>query len=200
MHIFIILPLTICYSYYTGNPLKERRLISAFSTHLILGINTIVIEEVKVNISWDTYVLTYSVEQSSSRGANRFAASQEIPRILRNPKVHYRIHKWPPPVSILSQLNPVRTPTSHFLKIHSNIILPYTPGSSPWSLSLRFSHKNPVHASPLPHKRYMPRPPISFFSILSPAQYWVRSTYHEAPHYEGDLVLTLSNESILSFP
>ena len=26
-------------------------------------------------------------------------------------------------------------------------------------------------------------PPISFFSILSPAQYWVRSTDHSAPHY-----------------
>ena len=25
--------------------------------------------------------------------------------------------------------------------------------------------------------------PISFFSILSPAQYWVRSTNHLAPHY-----------------
>jgi hypothetical protein len=26
-------------------------------------------------------------------------------------------------------------------------------------------------------------PPISFFSILSPEQYWVRVTDHKAPHY-----------------
>ena len=37
--------------------------------------------------------------QSPSWAANRFAASQEIPRISRNPKVHYRTHKRPPPVN-----------------------------------------------------------------------------------------------------
>jgi hypothetical protein len=32
------------------------------------------------------------------------------------------------------------------------------PGCPQWSLSLRFPHQNPTHASLLPHPRYMPRP------------------------------------------
>ena len=83
--------------------------------------------------------------QSPSWQANWFAASQEIPRISRNPKVHYRTHKRPPPVCIPAQFNPVHIPTSHFLEIHPNIIHPSTPRSPLWSLSLRLPHQDPIH-------------------------------------------------------
>jgi len=43
--------------------------------------------------------------------ANRFAAKQEITRVLWNPEVHYCTHKRPPPVSILGQPNPVHAAT-----------------------------------------------------------------------------------------
>jgi hypothetical protein len=119
-----------------------------------------------------TYLLTYSMEQSPSWEANGFAASQEIPRILRNPKVHYRIHMCPPPVPILSHLDPIDTLTCHFLKISPNII-PYLHLSLPSGLCTRLS--SPSYA--------LHAPPISFFSILSPAQKWVRSTEHQVPHY-----------------
>ena len=57
------------------------------------------------------YQLTYSMEQSPSWKANWFAASQGILCILWNLKIHYCIHKCLPPVPILSQLDPVHTPT-----------------------------------------------------------------------------------------
>jgi len=89
-----------------------------------------------------TYILTYSVVQSPSWEANWFAASQVILRISRNPKVHYRTHKRPPPISILGQPNPVHIPISHPLDIRPNIIHPSTPRSPQCFPSLRFPQQD----------------------------------------------------------
>ena len=53
---------------------------------------------------------------------------------------------------------PVRSSPHPYIplsKIHLNIILTSMTVSPKWSLSLKFPHRNPVYAYPLPHTRYM---------------------------------------------
>jgi len=74
---------------------------------------------------------------------------------------HFMVHSF----------DPVHIPTSNFLKIHLNIILPSMPWSPNLSLFLRFPHQNLVYTSPL----VLHALPISFFSMLSSKQQWVSS-------------------------
>jgi hypothetical protein len=126
----------------------QTKVVEKIKTHILCSVN---FSRQSCRLRHIYLLLTYSMEQSPSWEANWFAASQEIPHVLwnpkvpQNPKVPHRTHKRPPPVPILSQPNPVLTPISHFLNIHPNITLPSTPGSPQRSLSLRFPHQNPVH-------------------------------------------------------
>ena len=67
------------------------------------------------------YLLNYSRQHSPSWEANSFSPGQEIPHILWNPKVRYRIHKCPQAIPILSQLYPVHS--SHPISWRSIFIL-----------------------------------------------------------------------------
>jgi hypothetical protein len=49
---------------------------------------------------------------------------RKFPAILRNPKVHRRVHKNPPLVPILSQFDPVPTIPFYLSKIRFNIVHP----------------------------------------------------------------------------
>ena len=127
-----------------------------------------IVQGVNGEFSNTTGVLCHAVGTKHHRAvscfrANISSASLEIPSIFRNPKVHHRIHKRPPPDPVLREINPFRVPPtpppSYFLKICQNIILSFTSMFSKCSLSFMLPHHNPVHTSPLPILT------ISFFLI-----------------------------------
>jgi hypothetical protein len=88
---------------------------------------------------------TNSMEQNPSWEANSHSVSQEIPYLLRSPKVHYRVHKSPPLFPILSQIHPVHTYPHYFSKICSNIIFTFTFKSCERSIPVRLSDKFYMH-------------------------------------------------------
>jgi len=141
-------------------------------------------DNVIMNREASDYLFTYSIEQSPSWEANWFCSQSRNSPHFWNPKVPHRIHKCPPPVPILSHLHPVPTTPSHFLKIQLNIVLPPTSGSPQWSLSLRFTHQNPVHTSPLSHTRHMPRG-IRYWSYRRSAYCLVVTTENENYFFTG---------------
>jgi hypothetical protein len=80
---------------------------------------------------------------------------KKFPRILRNPKVHYSIHKRLPPLPVLNQINTVHFSSSHFLKIPFNVKL----SSKAWVFQvvfLRSPHYNAICISSASHARYIP--------------------------------------------
>jgi len=72
------------------------------------------------------------MQQNTTWEANSHSASQEIPRLLRNPKDHYCLHKSRPLVPLLCHVHPVHIFQPYFHKIQSNIIFPSTPKYFEW--------------------------------------------------------------------
>jgi hypothetical protein len=115
------------------------------------------------------YMRSNNTRRSNTlHGTESFLKNQKVLSHSRNfppphppcfwkPKLHYRIHKSPPPVRILSQLNPVYASPSHSLNIHFNIYA--------WVLQVTsfpqvFLPKLCIHLSCLPMRATCPAPLI----------------------------------------
>jgi hypothetical protein len=96
--------------------------------------------------SCSTYLLA---ELSASWEAANCTTTQELPSILRNPKVHHRVHKSPPLVPILNQIDQVHTIPSHPIFLRSTLIL-----STHLRLSLPSSLITYMHSTSTPFVLY----------------------------------------------
>jgi hypothetical protein len=128
----------------------------------------------------------YSMGRRPFWDGSRFSSSQEIPHILWNRKVYYRIHKSPPPVPVLSQINPVHGlhPTSRrFILILSRYLCLSLPSGS-------FAQVSPlkpcIHLTSSTYVLHVL--PLSDFLIWSPEYYLVRCTERMHPPLTSSLL------------
>ena len=107
------------------------------------------------------------MEQSPSWETKRFVASQKNSPHFMEPKSSLPQSQVP---ATCPYLEPDPTSPCPHLPLPEYpfcIVVPSTPGSSKWSLSLRCPHQKPVCTSPLHLTRYLPHPPFSSWFVRS---------------------------------
>jgi hypothetical protein len=137
-----------------------------FITHFLKSNSVSAKERHRIHISripslWPH--LTEAMKQSSYWTVKKYLVNQQTPRILLNPKLHYRV-RIPPKVHILSQVNPFRTSPTYFRGIHTNNAVVYKP-----LFPAGFPTKN---LCIMPHTRIISR---SFIDSFIDSLRWVQS-------------------------
>jgi hypothetical protein len=108
--------------------------------------------------SHKSHRITHSFTELSPSSETNCAATQELPSVLCNPKAHYRVHKSPPLVPILSQINLIHTIPSYLSKIRFKYCPPtYALVFLVVSFLLAFPPISYMHSSS-PHSCYLPCP------------------------------------------
>jgi len=136
-----------CHVWLDHKDINTRDVLMSFGASFVFWISTYINAQNTKNLN--NYLTNRPTKQITNRRASRpsweansSSASQEIPRILWNPKIRYHVHSILPFLTNLSKINPVHVHQTDLFKIHSNIILPCKPTYSKWLLSFRFPHQN----------------------------------------------------------
>ena len=108
-------------------------------------------------------------EHSASWEAETSSKGQEIPRILRNPEVHFRLRYTKPIFPILINTNPFRSLPPCNFKIHSKIILPFMLSSFKWALAFGIPRQNLSDIPPFP---FLPHAPSVLSSVFDNCNVW----------------------------
>jgi hypothetical protein len=124
------------------------------------------------------------MDQCPCLETNPGPANQEIPSVLRNPKAHFRVHKSPTLILILSQINPDHALLLSPFMIRFNIILLPTPRSSKTSLFFMLSTNIFYTFLKSPMRSAWPGYVILLDLIVLKQLVKNRHTNYEAPNYD----------------